>query len=208
MKSIEDTLNLINNIADALSGHDKLNIALVGGYAVIAHGVGRTTADVDFCVYAESIRTDGISAFTKLLEKAVPDTFEVQCVEGSRIADDPFQHDVIFIDDKSGEYPRIDFIVAKYKWELEGTQASKPLEDIPFPVLPKPYLVAMKLKAGSIKDDYDITELYELMTEDEKAKTAELARLIHRDKKLAQLTTPRSISLEEDDDLLLSDDIN
>jgi len=34
---------------------------------------------------------------------------------------------------------------------------SKPLEDIPFPVLPKPYLIAIKLKAGS-KDNLDISD--------------------------------------------------
>ena len=101
--------------------------------------------------------------------------------------DDPFKDDIIFIHDKSGEYPKIDLIIARYKWELEGIESAALLEDIPFPVLPKPYLIAMKLKAGSLKDDYDIVELYKLLTEEEKTKTHELANRIHRDKKLTDL---------------------
>ena len=87
---------------------------------------------------------------------------------------------------------------------MEGTQQAKPLEDIPFPVLPKPYLIAMKLRAEGLKDDFDIVELYNLLTEEEKNKTHELAKLIHKDKKLAHLIKPKKIKIEkEDKDLLL-----
>lgn len=47
----------------------------------------------------------------------------------------------------------MDFIIARYKWELKGIKEARPLEDIPFPVIPKPYLIAMKLKAGGLKDE-------------------------------------------------------
>ncbi len=57
MKSIEDTLKLINKIAKSLSKKDEVNIAIVGGYAAIAHGVERTTTDVDFCIYSGIIKT-------------------------------------------------------------------------------------------------------------------------------------------------------
>lgn len=204
MKSIEDTLKLIDKVVISLANHDKVTIALVGGYAAIAHGVERTTADVDFRMYTEIIHRKNIFAFIEILKKVIPNTFEVKFIEGSKIIDDPFQHDVIFLYDRTGEYPQIDLIIAKYKWELEGTKQAKPLEDIPFPVLPKPYLIAMKLKAGSLKDDHDIIELYNLLTEEEKNKTHELAKLIHKDKKLARLMKPRKIKIEkEDKDLLL-----
>lgn len=199
MKSIEDTLKLINSIVDSLSKGDNVNIALIGGYGAIAHGVERTTVDVDFCVYTDIIHEKDTSVFTGLLRNALPDNFEIKFIEGSKIMDDPFKHDVIFIHDKSGEYPRVDFIVAKYKWELEGTKLATPLEDIPFPVLPKPYLIAMKLKAGGPKDDYDVIELYELLTEEEKEKTLELAKLIHKDKKLARLIKPKKVKSEKED---------
>lgn len=204
MKSIEDTLKLIDRIATSLAKHDEVNIALVGGYAAIAYGVERTTADVDFCIYTEIIHRQNTPVFIEILKSVIPETFEIRFIEGSKIMDDPFKHDVIFLHDRSGEYPKIDLIIARYKWELEGTQQAKPLEDIPFPVLPKPYLIAMKLKAGSLKDDFDVVELYNLLTEEEKAKTHELAKLIHKDKKLSRLLKPKKVKREkEDKDLLL-----
>ena len=204
MKSIEDTLKLIDRISVSISEQDKVNIALVGGYAAIAYGVERTTADVDFCIYTEIIHRQNTPAFIEILKNVIPENFEIKFIEGSKVMDDPFKHDVIFLHDISGEYPKIDIIIAKYKWELEGTQQAKPLEDIPFPVLPKPYLIAMKLRAEGLKDDFDIVELYNLLTEEEKNKTHELAKLIHKDKKLAHLIKPKKIKIEkEDKDLLL-----
>jgi len=204
MKSIEDTLKLIDRITVSLSEKDKVNIALVGGYAAIAYGVERTTADVDFCIYTEIIHRQNTPAFIEILKNVIPENFEIKFIEGSKVMDDPFKHDVIFLHDRSGEYPKIDIIIAKYKWELEGTQQAKPLEDIPFPVLPKPYLIAMKLRAEGLKDDFDIVELYNLLTEEEKNKTHELAKLIRKDKKLAHLIKPKKIKIEkEDKDLLL-----
>lgn len=199
MKSIEDTLKLIDNIVGSLSKHDAITIALVGGYAAIAHGVERTTVDVDFCIYTGIINGKNTISFIDLLKKNIPDNFEVQLIQGSKFLDDPFKHDVIFLHDKSGDYPRLDFIVAKYKWELEGIKAACPLEDIAFPVLPKPYLIAMKLRAGGPKDDYDVIELYELLTDEEKIKTNELARIVHKDKKLVRLIKPRKTKREKED---------
>jgi hypothetical protein len=204
VRSIEDTLNLIDRVVASLSGSQKIAIALIGGYATIAYGVERTTADIDFCIYTESLHQKSTTVFIEALKKVIPETFDVVFVEGSKILDDSFRHDVIFLHDRAGEYPEIDFIIAKYKWELEGTQSAEPLEDLSFPVLPKPYLIAMKLKAGSLKDDYDISELYSLSNEKEKSKAHELAKLIHRDKKLALLIRPKKAKTEEEDtDLLL-----
>jgi hypothetical protein len=45
MKSIDDTLKLIDKVVASLRNHVKANIALVGGYAAIAHGVERTTVE-------------------------------------------------------------------------------------------------------------------------------------------------------------------
>ena len=203
MKSIEDTLRIIDDIVKSLNRYDRINNVLVGVYASIAHGVERTTADVDFCIYSEVIHKKDTANFFELLKRVIPVNFEITYTEGSKILDDPFKHDVIFIYDKLGEYPKIDLIIAKYKWELEGIESAKLLEDIPFPVLPKPHLIAMKLRAGSLKDDYDIVELYKLLTEEEKNKTHQLAKLIHRDKKLARLIKPPQVRLEKEDRNLL-----
>jgi len=203
MKSIEDTLRIIDDIVTSINRYNRINIVLVGGYACIAHGIERTTSDVDFCIYSEIIYKKDTTNFVELLKKLIPVNFEIKYIEGSKILDDPFKHDVIFIYDKLGEYPKIDLIIAKYKWELEGIESATLLEDIPFPVLPKPHLIAMKLRAGSFKDDYDIVELYKLLTEEEKNKTHELAKLIHREQKLARLLKPPKVILEKEDRNLL-----
>jgi hypothetical protein len=186
MKSIEDILKIVVEIAEKFRKTSDIDIVLIGGYAVIAHGVARTTSDVDFFIYSGQIQ-EGTNEFLKIFKQALPGHFEIEFVEGSNMVDDPFPYDIIFLKDKSGEYPRIDFIIPRYKWELEGIKMSKPLEDIPFPVLPKPYLIAMKLKAGGPKDNLDIIELQPLLNLEEKKKTEQLAILIKRDKNLASL---------------------
>lgn len=203
MRSIENTLSLVKELCDSLSKTTGVYIALAGGYGVIAHGVERTTADIDFCLYADIIRDRDTKAFVELLQEVLPDNFTITLVEGSKIVDDPFKHDIVFIEDNAGEYPRIDIIIARYKWELEGIKLAKPLEDMPFPVLPKPYLIAMKLKADSLKDNYDAIELYRSLTADEREKTHELAKLIHKDKKLLTLIKPRRPGKEKEDKKLL-----
>jgi len=152
--------------------------------------VGRTTTDADFFLYSDIIKEDS-NAFFELLKETIPANFEIKIIKGSRMLDDPFPYDIAFLIDRAGEYPQIDFIIARYKWELEGIKRSKPLEDIAFPVLPRPYLIATKLKAGGQKDNYDILELYALLSEEEKRETAELASLIKRDKKLKALLEPQ-----------------
>jgi len=202
MKSIENTLKLIGELKEALAGKDPVLIALIGGYACIAHGVGRTTMDVDFAFYAGAVPDE--EAWLGRLRDFLSEEMKVTFVQGSKMPDDPFGHDIIFLEDTKGEYPRIDLILPKYKWELEGIRAAAPLEDIPFPVLSKPYLVAMKLTAGSPKDDADILELVALMTEAEKEKTSELSRRIHRDRKLiALITSAGSETIPEDPEQLL-----
>jgi len=190
MKSIEATLKLVGDIVKELRKSCTVDIALGGGYAVISHGVGRTTTDADFFLYSDIIKEDS-NAFFELLKETIPANFEIKIIKGSRMLDDPFPYDIAFLIDRAGEYPQIDFIIARYKWELEGIKRSKPLEDIAFPVLPRPYLIATKLKAGGQKDNYDILELYALLSEEEKRETAELASLIKRDKKLKALLEPQ-----------------
>ena len=188
MKSIEDTLKIIRDITNALPV--KVDIALIGGYAVIAHGVERTTIDVDCFIYSDLIYKKNSSEFFKLLSNNLPMRFSARLIQGSKIPDDPLKHDIIFIDDNEGEYERIDLLIARYKWELEGMQQAVQLADIPFPVLSKPYLAAMKLQAAGYKDAADVVALMDLMTEEEKAKIFELAKRTLRDKKLFHLLNP------------------
>ena len=150
----------------------------------------RTTLDLDLCVYSDTLSTTDPSAFYDILVKHLPKRFTARLVRGSKIPDDPLKHDIIFIDDAEDEYERIDLLIARYKWEKEGIEKAVRIEAVPFSVLSKPYLVAMKLFASGYKDAHDVVTLFGLMSDEEKAKTRELARRIGRDKKLERLLSP------------------
>jgi hypothetical protein len=188
MKSIKDTFETIHGIINALPV--KVDMAVVGGYAVILHGVERTTLDVDFCLYSDVIRTSGTDAFFVLLKQHLPERFRAEVVQGSKVPEDPFKRDVIFLEDRRGEYPRIDLLIARYKWELEAIKRAEHLPGVSIPVLTKPYLAAMKLQATGLKDADDAANLVRLMSEEEKAITFQLAERTGRDKKLARLLAP------------------
>lgn len=189
MRSIKDTLEIIQDIIKKFP--TDIDITLIGGYAAVLHGVERTTLDIDFCVYSSVIHSSHDSAnFYNLLLKCLPERFEARMIKGGSISDDPFKHDVIFIEDKMGEFLRIDFLIAKYKWELDAIHSAIHMEGIPIPIVAKPYLAAMKLRSSGYKDAGDIVNLMSLMNEDEKEKTIELAKRIGRDKKLNMILFP------------------
>lgn len=188
MKSIRDTLKIIQDIISDLPV--KIDIALAGGYAVILHGVERTTLDIDFCLYSDFIQSSDIKSFFDILKKHIPERFKAKLIQGSKIIDDPFKHDVIFIEDRMGKFLRIDLLIARYKWELEAIKKATIVRGIPVPVLSKPYLAAMKLQSTGLKDASDVINLIGLMNSKEKTKTFELAKLTGRDKKLAALLKP------------------
>jgi hypothetical protein len=188
MKSIPDTLKIIRDITNDLPG--KVYLALAGGYAVILHGVGRTTIDIDVCLYSDLMDSSDSKAFFELLNRHIPQRFSADLMQGSKKPDDPFQHDLIRIVDNRQEHFRIDLLIVRYKWELDGLKEAQTFKEVPIPVLSKPYLAAMKLRASGYKDDHDVVSLVELMTEEEKAKTRELAKRIGREKKLDRLLSP------------------
>lgn len=197
MKSIEDTLKIIQDIIKKFPA--DIDIALIGGYAAVLHGIERTTLDIDFCVYSNIIHSaKDADDFYQLLQKCIPERFSAKMIKGSVIQDDPLKHDVIFIEDSMGEFMRIDFLLAKYKWELEAIRSAVRMEGIPVPVVTKPYLAALKLRSTGYKDASDIVSLTNLMTEDEKARTIELAKQIGRSKKLAKLLLPPEEEFPED----------
>ena len=188
MKSIHDTLKIIRDTTNAIP--DKVYLALAGGYAAVLHGVERTTLDIDVCVYSDLIRSSDSKGFFALFNQHIPRRFARELMQGSKKLDDPFQHDLIRIVDSRKEHFRIDLLIARYRWELDGLKEAQTFKEVPIPVLSKPYLAAMKLRASGYKDAHDVVSLMELMTEEEKAKTRQLARRIGREKKLERLLSP------------------
>ena len=52
---------------------------------------------------------------------------------------------------------------------------------------PKEYLVCMKLMAGGVQDEEDIRNLFLVMSDSEKEKALDIARLIRLDKNLTRV---------------------
>ncbi|MBI4690517.1 MAG: hypothetical protein HY754_09670 [Nitrospirae bacterium] len=202
MKPILSTLNELQKLINKFSVETKYKdtvIALIGGYAVIAHGIERTTKDIDTLCIGSPYDSFGKDLSKSLKEYLSDKNVKVEYFPQSHDIHDPFQHEIIYIKDPKGVIPKVDLIIARYKWELEGLLSSEPEKTIPINLLPKPYLIAMKLKAGGPKDDYDVIELYGLLSAKEKKKTLELAKLIKKDKKLLRLITPRKVKKEKED---------
>ncbi len=189
----------MTSIIDEIRKAFDIEIALIGGLAVIAHGIGRSTLDVDFLIHVNGFPARA-SEFIGLLTRVVPSCFEIRKVDGSKMLGDPFPYDIIFLTDRTGEFPRVDFIFPNYKWELEGLRMAKPVPGVSFPVLSIPYLIAMKLRAGGPNDHSDVVQLFNLLSAEEKEQARKLAILIRRDKNLAELLNARRLIPTEPED--------
>lgn len=187
MKYIKDTLGVIKNAVTAFKKESQKDafIALIGGYAVIYYGVERTTLDIDACFY--STEKEAGKTFSAFLQKHLPKRFETRFIETTKDSSDPLEHDIIIINDVKNEYPRIDILIANYKWELEGLKKAKISKTLAFHVIPVAYLINMKLKAGGRKDDLDVIELLKNLSPKEINACKELAKKVGRNRKLAAL---------------------
>lgn len=180
MSVIKNAVTLFNKD----SAHNA-SVALIGGYAAVYLGSERTTFDVDVCFHSQD--NEPGRAFFDFLKQHLPSNFTPRLIEASKDPFDPLKHDIITISDSEKKYPRIDILVIRYKWELEGLELATAPKKLSFPVIPAPYLTAMKLMAGGRKDELDIIGLLRNMSEGELEKTRELAKKVRKDRKLQAL---------------------
>lgn len=187
MKSIIDTLSVIKDAVTRFnrdSAHSA-SVALIGGYAAVYFGSERTTFDVDICFH--SVDNEPGRTFYNFLKQHLPSNLKPRLIEASKDPTDPLKHDIITISDLENKYPRIDILVIRYKWELEGLEQAIAPKRLSFPVMPAPYLIAMKLMAGGRKEELDIIGLLRNLSEEELEKATELAKKVRRDRKLKTL---------------------
>lgn len=187
MKSIVDTLSVIKNAVTAFEKKTGKNayIALIGGHAVIFYGVERTTLDIDTCFYSLEERPG--KSFYDFLRRHLPKRFKLRLMETSKDPSDPLKHDIIIIDDIKEEYPRIDILIARYKWELEGLKQAAVSKELSFRIITIPCLIAMKLQAGGMKDDLDVIEMLKTMSREKIENCRKLAKTVGRDRKFSSL---------------------
>ena len=165
-------------------------VAIIGGEAVIMHGVPRTTIDLDLLLHFEDGRSeyrDCLQQFGKFLKKELEEHFEVKSIPASRDPFDPLRHNLIIITDRKKQFKKLDILMANFAWELEGfkdMEAPDAGQIMPYPI---PYLVGLKLLAGGIQDEQDVRNLFLVMSDQEKEKARKVARAVKRDKNLERI---------------------
>lgn len=135
-------------LADAVTCLQNAGIrfALVGAAAMAAHGVSRSTADVDM------ITTD-----TRVLQPAFwPVEARVDVRRGD--ADDPLAGVVRLT---ALDEPVVDVIVGRHAWQRRLVEQAKPItfEGVTVPVVDRSGLILLKLFAGGAQDAWDIRQL-------------------------------------------------
>ncbi len=100
--------------------------AIIGGEAVILHGIPRTTLDVNtlfFCGDEKNYITGLAKQFSSFLRQEMGKRFEVKDFEASKDSLDPLRHDLIIITDSKKKFKKLDIPISNYKWELEGLRS-------------------------------------------------------------------------------------
>ncbi|MEZ0344464.1 MAG: hypothetical protein ABWJ99_06670 [Caldimicrobium sp.] len=149
---------------------ENFKIALIGSFGVAAYGVEVSTRDIDFLCYGEPYENFTSSLFEFWEKKEVL----VRKFNFCRDPLDPLKHSFCRIKLR-GEI--VDFLVASYKWEVTGL-AKSPF----FPgfsllrVFSKPYLIALKLKAGGLKDLFQVQALLKDLSSEELQEVQHVAR--------------------------------
>jgi hypothetical protein len=178
---------VIKNVVEQFNSEtgSTASAALIGGHAAIYFGAERTTLDVDICFYSPNDKP-GL-AFYRFLKEHLSARFTLRLMEATKDPSDSLKHDLIIINDSENEYPRIDVLIVRYKWELHGLEQAHVAPGLDFPVLPVPYLIAMKLMAGGRKDELDIIDMLKGLSADELKNAKALSKKVGRDKKLQTL---------------------
>lgn len=154
------------------------------------HGIPRTTIDVDILLFCGDDKKDigNIGkVFASFLRQELGGKFEVKNFEASKDPSDPLKHDLIIVTDIENRFKKLDILIANYQSELEGLKSMDSPHAGPLYPYPKEYLVGMKLMAGGPQDNEDIRNLFLVMSDTEKEKALDIARMIRLDKNLTRV---------------------
>jgi hypothetical protein len=186
---MENLLKTVTECLDRFSEkfRTKRLAAIIGGEAVILHGIPRTTIDSDMLLHFENQSDVLCREFVSFLQKELGIGFEIKYFRSSKDLTDPIRHDLIIITDTEKRFKKLDILIANYKWEIEGLCKTESPYVGTLRIYPKVYLVGMKLIAGGAQDDEDIRNLFLIMSESEKQEAFQLAKMIRRDRNLSEI---------------------
>jgi hypothetical protein len=157
-----DRLTLLARVVTALE-QAAVPHALIGAAALAAHGVGRSTVDVDLLAVHPSCLD------SRLWDGLRNEGVFVDLRRGD--ADDPLGGVVRF---GAGAERPVDLVVGKHAWQRSALERAEPgrFGEVALPILRAADLILLKLFAGGPQDAWDIVQV--LAAGDRRALTAEV----------------------------------
>ncbi|MEX2091852.1 MAG: nucleotidyltransferase [Pirellulales bacterium] len=152
MKKITDTLHALVELLDQLS----IEYAVMGGFAVRAHGVPRPTYDIDVTIVLERQRLPELFDRLRDYDFAIPEAYETGWVD--RIKDMPLLKLRRYI---RGESLDVDLFIAESEFQAEVIKRRSRVDAdgrILWVVSPED-LVLLKLLAGRPRDLGDVADV-------------------------------------------------
>jgi predicted nucleotidyltransferase len=161
-------VRLLAQVTSALR-QERIDFALIGAAALAAHGVSRSTADIDLLVTDPRVLSLDWCALNPTWNEA-----DVDVRRGD--ADDPLAGVIRFTQPGARE---VDLVVGRYQWQRDIIGRAHPIDlgDIQIPVVDLAGVILLKLYAGGVQDLWDVEQL--LASTDRGQATASVDALIH-----------------------------
>lgn len=163
-------MKLLAQVTSALR-QERIDFAIIGAAALAAHGVSRSTVDIDLLVTDPRVLSLQWRALNPTWDAA---DVHVDVRRGD--ADDPLAGVIRFTQPGERE---VDLVVGRYQWQRNIIGRAHPidLEDIQIPVVDLAGVILLKLYAGGAQDAWDVEQL--LASTDRGQATASVDALIH-----------------------------
>jgi hypothetical protein len=134
----------------------NVDFILIGGYAVIYHGYGRTTGDMDIWLKPDNANRDKLIPVLRSLGILDEDIEQISTMDFNTVL-------AFHIDEPP---KRVDFLTKTVGLTFQEATAKKvflPLGEFQVPVLNIDDLIVNKLISGRAKDKADVEELQKIM---------------------------------------------
>lgn len=143
---------------------EHIDFALIGAAALAAHGVGRSTLDIDILVTDPRVLSLSLGG----------ENVTVDVRRGD--ADDPLAGVIRF--SQAGERD-VDLVVGRFSWQQDIIRRARTidLEDVQIPVADVTGVILLKLYAGGTQDAWDVEQL--LASTDRASATAAVDDIVH-----------------------------
>ena len=144
-----DRVSLLDRVAAILDGAD-VRYAVIGASAMAAHGVARSTHDIDLLTLADQ------SLDTKLWAPLADAGVAVSVTRGDGA--DPLAGVVRF--EETGKRP-VDLVVGRHWWQVRMLERAEPavVHGSRVPTVQARDVIALKLFAGGAQDAWDVVQL-------------------------------------------------